>query len=556
MDKKLLAVIFLIVIASGSISPVFAYTIIPPTNAYTRIITSNGTVKALNYSSVIHLQGLGSTTITSGSNSYVYITTSAGSGTGTYNQTLANNVVINSGGSKINFINGTGNPIHVINSGNKVNVTISSSSNGTGAIFDSIVCSANNFINAYNNVTHLANCALPTATGVTSLNFTTNGDFDFRFIPKNMSFVQLIGQVFTFQMKNNVVLTNESAQTITKQLTVNQLVLGGDQNVGSNSLTNSGHKSTLPSTSGTLCQTNQTGSCGTSSLTINGLSRSSFTNVMNSTNAAGHGIIINGNNRTTFSGISANSTAPVHAVNAGTGISVNGTTGTVIVTNTLTAAPKVVINGNNRSSFSSVANLTTSNRWTANNDFGINTLDKFDDAGIIIRNPSTTFATTITNGAQIANNTLNIPVFSGTSTIQLAPFYNFTSKNQTTGTTSKGTQVMYGGGIIFIPRTGTNATVSVSFITQNPTAGDGCKVDIRWGTGSFPGTNTVLTGTLVGQNMKSTVPTTASLPQSQGKTVLITGLTAGTKYFADLSYSATTGGTCNVYNVDWYAMAP
>src|SRR5690349_3392363 len=54
-----------------------------------------------------------------------------GSKHGTYNQTLANNGVINSGCYKLNFINGTGNPVNVKNSTNgRVNVTISA---GAGA---------------------------------------------------------------------------------------------------------------------------------------------------------------------------------------------------------------------------------------------------------------------------------------------------------------------------------------------------------------------------------------------------------------------------------------
>lgn len=55
--------------------------------------------------------------------------TSTNSISGSYNQTLANNIPINTNGFKINYINGTGNPIHVVNSnaGQQVNVTISSS---------------------------------------------------------------------------------------------------------------------------------------------------------------------------------------------------------------------------------------------------------------------------------------------------------------------------------------------------------------------------------------------------------------------------------------------
>jgi len=70
------------------------------------------------------------------------------------------------------------------------------------------------------------------------------------------------GATHTFNLGSNVVMTQGSAQTITKSLTINSGILGGDLKVGSNALTKSGHKSTLPSTSGILCQVNQTGTCG------------------------------------------------------------------------------------------------------------------------------------------------------------------------------------------------------------------------------------------------------------------------------------------------------
>ena len=60
----------------------------------------------------------------------------------------------------------------------------------------------------------------------------------------------------------DTVATLGLAQTFTGAQTINSLILGGDVNVGSNGLTTSGHKSTLPSTTGVICQTNQTGTCG------------------------------------------------------------------------------------------------------------------------------------------------------------------------------------------------------------------------------------------------------------------------------------------------------
>lgn len=48
------------------------------------------------------------------------------SGTGTYSQVLANNVVKNSGGTGLNFLNGTNNPLNIVNdpTRNQVNITV------------------------------------------------------------------------------------------------------------------------------------------------------------------------------------------------------------------------------------------------------------------------------------------------------------------------------------------------------------------------------------------------------------------------------------------------
>lgn len=157
------------------------------------------------------------------------ITSTGGSKQGTYNTTLANNAVINQGGYKLNFINGTGNPINVKNSTNgMVNVTI----------------------------------GLTGSMGVTSLNALT-GALTISCVSGNTTCTSSGGNTITVNTAYNIVTTGLAAQTISKQLTINNLILGGDENVGSNALTNGGHKSTLLTTTGTLCQTNQTSHCGT-----------------------------------------------------------------------------------------------------------------------------------------------------------------------------------------------------------------------------------------------------------------------------------------------------
>ena len=59
-----------------------------------------------------------------------------------------------------------------------------------------------------------------------------------------------------------VVRTNQTNTFGAYAQTFASIILGGDLNVGSNALTNSGHRVLMPSNSGTVCLTNQTGPCG------------------------------------------------------------------------------------------------------------------------------------------------------------------------------------------------------------------------------------------------------------------------------------------------------
>lgn len=334
---------------------------IPPTNAYAHVKGINGTANATYFDDTLNLKGLRGIQVLVGKSGTVYFnatltngTGGSGSGdtdtpitcqvsyridkvsvsgnvttfrcvpTGTYNQTLANNVIINSGGYKINFINGTSNPVRVVNSngGQEVNVTISSTSGGittaanigTGGFgffknatsttinlrnltttrsdlfslsqsannvnLDSTFkapnknCGAGSFLQIWTNTTGFtcaadnagtittaanighggkglfqnisgttinlrnitsANSALTITqnstdlvltnnaltSAITSLNFTTNNDFDFRMLPKNMSYLQLVGQIFQFNLKPNILLGNGTTQNVTKIINFN-----------------------------------------------------------------------------------------------------------------------------------------------------------------------------------------------------------------------------------------------------------------------------------------------------------------------------------------------
>src|SRR6185437_3061876 len=123
-----------------------------------------------------------------------------------YNQTLANNAIINSGGNRINFINGTNNPIKLTNdpTRNQINVTISSTGGGAG---------------------------------VTSLNALT-GALSIACVAGNTTCTSNGLNTITINTAYNIVTTGLSNQTITKGLTINALTLGGNANGGNKNFTN------------------------------------------------------------------------------------------------------------------------------------------------------------------------------------------------------------------------------------------------------------------------------------------------------------------------------
>ena len=244
MNKSLLSGIFITLLFSSGIVYAQESTIIPPTRSFERVTTSNGTVTAYNYSAPLNLIGNGVTITGSQSQQKVYFAVTGGSG---LTKIQGSNLGVHGSGFFGGNFNSSMLQFYSLLSSNPTCVI---SSNSTNII---LTCNP--------------------VGGVTSLNFTTNGDFDFNILPRNMTNISLIGQVFNFILKSNIILTNGTAQIITKPLTLVQGILGGDLNVGSNSLVNGGHKSTLPLTSGTLCQTN--GTCG--QVTINANTGNTFT---------------------------------------------------------------------------------------------------------------------------------------------------------------------------------------------------------------------------------------------------------------------------------------
>lgn len=131
---------------------------IPPTNAFDKIHSDNGTIDAVNFSMPLNIKsGSGISVKSNNATHTLTISNSALSSIqGTYNTTQANNALINSGGYKINFINGSGATVHVQNSksGTQVNVTVSSTgSGGTITSINSQAGPAVNIVGQTGNIT-------------------------------------------------------------------------------------------------------------------------------------------------------------------------------------------------------------------------------------------------------------------------------------------------------------------------------------------------------------------------------------------------------------------
>lgn len=171
---------------------------------------------------------------------------------GSYNTTQANNVNINSGGYKINFINGTGATVYLQNSGsgNQVNVTVS---------------------------------ATGTSSGVSSLNALT-GALTIACVSGNTTCTTSGGNTITVNTAYNVVVTNGAAQTITKGIThtADLTMSGANINMGTNIIKttnyNFNESNTVPPNAGILLEPKARNSSFTINFAANGIpaSKTSF----------------------------------------------------------------------------------------------------------------------------------------------------------------------------------------------------------------------------------------------------------------------------------------
>src|SRR6185312_8372212 len=136
--KYLILTIFTLSILSGSL----AYASLSPLDASPNIPSL---CKISNTTHVLSCAGIEDTFNMTGSNgikirldntthSITIVGPTPNNHAGTYNQTYANNVLVNSGGNRYNFLNGTNSTVNLVNdpTRNQINITISSTGGGGG----------------------------------------------------------------------------------------------------------------------------------------------------------------------------------------------------------------------------------------------------------------------------------------------------------------------------------------------------------------------------------------------------------------------------------------
>ena len=141
--------------------------------------------------------------------------------------------------------------------------------------------------------------------------------------------------------------------------------------------------------------------------------------------------------------------------------------------------------------------------------------------------------------------TLNLPTITATQTVAVQPTVTQASPANPAGTAST-TGVMMGLAGSFTPVVTGRVLIVLTGNCHNNTAGDGCTVSGRYGTGAAPTNGSALTGTVIGS--KFTTSATANADVGFAVIAIVTGLALGAAIWLDLSLAAFTGGTATMTN--------
>lgn len=501
-------------------------------------------------------------------------------------------------------LNGDTTAAQVVASGNTNHITVTNAganhSIDTAFKVNNATCSAGNAVTSYNNVTGVYVCSPfgSLSNAITSVNSQTGPSIS---IIRQPGYTTITNTTNTVKVGIDAtgVMELNGTQIATGSKTFNALVLGGDANAGSNGFTNAGHKSTFPLTTGTLCQTNQSSTCGTNS-GVTSLSGSSgnitvsastgavtintgtdIPHLSHFNNFTNHNIIIaSGGTSPIFQIISNSSTNNLFmdSYGATTNIQVRRADGTISSPSALQSND--VIGGISARGYGATGFGTTSPgqvRFTASggnwNDTSQPTAISFlttpvgsitSVVGLIITpyqalrlsqigDPSTVTANDLWKSSTNAD-VIKYRNNAGTSTYNILSTLSAVNatRGQLSGNgtgTSSATMVMDGVYATITPANTGRITVMVTGVSANSVATDGCNMGIRQGTSNMGANGAVVAGTILGDNFQSTSATAAAkVPFSR---IYDFSGPIGTKQFFDLSFSRVTGGTCTLTSINW-----
>lgn len=289
-----------------------------------------------------------------------------------------------------------------------------SATGGTQTIVAYTGACGNNQILVYSTGTNTWSCTTQSSGGITSIDGQSGPSISLnRGSVTNMSSVINGSNTISYQLKNNIVQTNGSKQTISKTLNIK----GGDFTT-----------STCPNGQTLKYQSsNSTWICST-------FISSAVTSINTDSTAAQF-----------FNQVAGNTTI----TNQGTGQHTIDIGSNVVTT----------VGNNGRQTFQKGL------------DFGAGQTDYFGNTGIIVRNPATTFATTLAGGAVTANRTLDLPVITGTDTlVTLGLSQTFTQNNNFSNTLfAKGLSIATVKKTATYTATATDDVIDVNATNANPT---------------------------------------------------------------------------------------
>ena len=152
---------------------------------------------------------------------------------------------------------------------------------------------------------------------------------------------------------------------------------------------------------------------------------------------------------------------------------------------------------------------------------------------------------TVVSGDIWRNTTAGVLKYQGNTVLQTIKttkaLAQFSTKSGTLASGKTATASMTGSGITFTPQQTGRVKIDFAFECTSATKGDGCLVQVAYGTGSAPAANAAATGTTVGLQFDAkSGAILASTPNTYAIPVVISGLTAGTTYWIDLQYLTDT----------------